>query len=389
MRQRWIDPLLRFDQGSLGINGTYAVLDQNLIQNLWRPDSYIENMKSLKFSFQAGPFINQGFRLFPNGMVLVSSRISSTLSCAMEFTNFPMDKQSCPITLSSYFFTEEDLYYDWGEVYIYDGVEMNQFDILGVESKRSSLKFTSGVYSSLKATFKFRRRIQNFMLGFYIPSILTVMLSWVSFFISPNSAPARCALGIITVLAIGGFLTGQRKSFPTVSYVMAADSFILICYVFAFLALLEYAAVHYFFVYDKQLYQMNKAMGKKMKGNTNENFIDEGEYEPGDEEEEEEVQKTEKAKPKEVFVTPIEAFNSNSADMTLPTTEKKGKKKRSLCNILYSILTWPSRLFTTIKEDALIIDKVARVVFPLSFAIFNVIYWSIYKTEHNSDVLKH
>lgn len=82
--------------------------------------------------------------------------------------------------------------------------------------------------------------------------MLTVMLSWVSFYISPNSAPARCALGIVTVLAVGNFLTGQRDSFPKVSYVMAADLYILVCYFFTFLALVQYAAVHYFFVYELQ-----------------------------------------------------------------------------------------------------------------------------------------
>jgi len=112
---------------------------------------------------------------------------------------------------------------------------------------------SSGNYSILQARFKFRRRIQNFLLSFYIPSILTVMLSWVSFYITPNSAPARCALGIITVLAIGGFLTGQRNSFPIVSYVMGAGLYILVSYVFVAMALLEYAVVHFFAVYEIQM----------------------------------------------------------------------------------------------------------------------------------------
>ncbi|EDO38572.1 predicted protein, partial [Nematostella vectensis] len=262
MRQRWIDPTLKYNKSSLyNKNYSYAILDHTLVNNLWKPDTYIENLKRLEMGFSGGPFINEGLRLFPNGLVLISSRVSATLSCAMNFHNFPMDRQSCSVTISSYFFTEDDLYYDWNDVSIYKG-NLSQFDLLGLDSLRKSLVFTSGTYSSLVATFRFRRRIQNYLLSFYVPTILTVMLSWVSFFISPNSAPARCALGIITVLAVGGFLTNQRKSFPTVSYVMSADLYILVCYVFVFCALLEYAVVHFFFVYDKQLLQFQQQQEK-------------------------------------------------------------------------------------------------------------------------------
>ncbi|XP_048585195.1 gamma-aminobutyric acid receptor subunit gamma-1 isoform X2 [Nematostella vectensis] len=156
----------------------------------------------------------------------------------MEFYNFPMDRQSCPVTISSC------------------------------------------VYSAVRANIEFRRRIQNFLLCFYIPTILTVMLSRVFFFISPNSAPARCALGITTVLAVGGFLTGQQRSSPVVSYVTSADMYILVCYVFVFCALLEYAVVHYFFVYEKQIYryqlQQQSLIDQSVQGITQDLLIDKG-----------------------------------------------------------------------------------------------------------------
>ncbi|KAK3734711.1 hypothetical protein QZH41_011301, partial [Actinostola sp. cb2023] len=203
----------------------------------------------------------------------------------MRFQDFPMDKQICFIKISSYFFTDAVLTYEWGELSLYKGIQKtNQFDIIGYEGIRKIKTYTSGNYSTLRAAFKFRRRIQNFMLGFYIPSILTVMLSWVSFYISPSSAPARCALGIITVLAIGGFLTGQRSSFPVVSYVMAADLYIIVCYVFSVFALLEYAVVHYLAVYETQMIPLNTKKNKEM-GKTNDiidDVIDEGECEPAE-----------------------------------------------------------------------------------------------------------
>ncbi len=34
------------------------------------------------------------------------------------------------------------------------------------------------------------------------------------------------------------------------------------------------------------------------------------------------------------------------------------------------------------KERANIVDKVSRVLFPLAFAIFNIVYWTVYTRSH-------
>ncbi len=34
------------------------------------------------------------------------------------------------------------------------------------------------------------------------------------------------------------------------------------------------------------------------------------------------------------------------------------------------------------KEKANIVDKVSRVFFPLSFFIFNIVYWTVYLQSH-------
>ena len=37
------------------------------------------------------------------------------------------------------------------------------------------------------------------------------------------------------------------------------------------------------------------------------------------------------------------------------------------------------------KEKANIVDKVSRVLFPVSFSIFNIIYWVVYTRSHLTD----
>lgn len=61
------------------------------------------------------------------------------------------------------------------------------------------------------------------------------IVSWVEIVIS----------GITTVLTMTTISTGVRSSLPRISYVKAIDIYLVMCFVFVFAALLEYAAVNY------------------------------------------------------------------------------------------------------------------------------------------------
>ena len=52
-------------------------------------------------------------------------------------------------------------------------------------------------------------------------------------------------IGITTVLTMTTISTGVRSSLPRISYVKAIDIYLVMCFVFVFAALLEYAAVNY------------------------------------------------------------------------------------------------------------------------------------------------
>lgn len=106
-------------------------------------------------------------------------------------------------------------------------------------------RLATGVYQRLSLSFKLQRNIGYFVFQTYLPSILIVMLSWVSFWINHEATSARVALGITTVLTMTTISTGVRSSLPRISYVKAIDIYLVMCFVFVFAALLEYAAVNY------------------------------------------------------------------------------------------------------------------------------------------------
>ena len=104
----------------------------------------------------------------------------------------------------------------------------------------------SGPHSALVAKFTFHRRLGYYMIQTYIPSMLTVTISWFSFWISPDSPPARVGLGITTVLTMITISNSARAPLPKVSYTKAIDWFLLMCLVYVFGALMEYAIVNFY-----------------------------------------------------------------------------------------------------------------------------------------------
>ena len=68
-----------------------------------------------------------------------------------------------------------------------------------------------------------------FVIQVYIPSILVVILSWVSFWINVEGSPARVSLGLLTVLTTTTMSAGARASLPRVSYIKAVDVWMILC----------------------------------------------------------------------------------------------------------------------------------------------------------------
>ena len=77
----------------------------------------------------------------------------------------------------------------------------------------------AGNFTCLAARFFFEREYGYFLLQNYIPAMLIVVLSWVSFWINMDAVPARISLGVMTVLTVTTHSVGIWMSLPRVSYV--------------------------------------------------------------------------------------------------------------------------------------------------------------------------
>ncbi|XP_062992436.1 gamma-aminobutyric acid receptor subunit alpha-4 isoform X2 [Elgaria multicarinata webbii] len=258
-RQTWVDKRLKYD-------GPIEILRLNnlMVTKVWTPDTFFRNGKKSVSHNMTAP--NKLFRIMRNGTILYTMRLTISAECPMRLVDFPMDGHACPLKFGSYAYPKSEMIYTWtkgpkNSVEVpEESSSLVQYDLLGHTASTDTVKSITGEYVVMTVHFHLRRKMGYFMIQTYIPCIMTVILSQVSFWINKESVPARTVFGITTVLTMTTLSISARHSLPKVSYATAMDWFIAVCFAFVFSALIEFAAVNYF-----TNVQTEKAKRKAMK----------------------------------------------------------------------------------------------------------------------------
>ncbi|KAM9376774.1 glycine receptor subunit alphaZ1 isoform 2-T2 [Pholidichthys leucotaenia] len=363
LRQQWNDPRLAYSE----YPDDSLDLDPSMLDSIWKPDLFFANEKGANFHEVTTD--NKLLRISKNGNVLYSIRITLVLACPMDLKNFPMDVQTCIMQLESFGYTMNDLIFEWdkkGAVQVADGLTLPQFILKEEKDLRYCTKhYNTGKFTCIEARFHLERQMGYYLIQMYIPSLLIVILSWVSFWINMDAAPARVGLGITTVLTMTTQSSGSRASLPKVSYVKAIDIWMAVCLLFVFSALLEYAAVNFIARQHKELLRFRKRR-RHMKPESwpvlQEDETGEGRFSfPG--------YGMGPACLQAKDGMAIKGNNNNAPTSAAPEKSIEEMKK----------------LFISRAKR---IDTVSRVAFPLVFLIFNIFYWIIYKIIRSEDIHK-
>uniref|UniRef100_A0A672Q7S0 Gamma-aminobutyric acid receptor subunit alpha-6-like n=1 Tax=Sinocyclocheilus grahami TaxID=75366 RepID=A0A672Q7S0_SINGR len=244
-RQTWVDRRLKYD-------GPVEILRLNnlMVTKVWTPDTFFRNGKRSVAHNMTAP--NRLFRIMKNGTILYTMRLTIIAECPMRLVNFPMDGHSCPLKFGSYAYPKTEMIYTWTKGPQHsvevppESSSLVQYDLIGQTVSSETVKSITGEYVVMTVYFHLKRKMGYFMIQTYIPCIMTVILSQVSFWINKESVPARTVFGITTVLTMTTLSISARHSLPKVSYATAMDWFIAVCFAFVFSALIEFAAVNYF-----------------------------------------------------------------------------------------------------------------------------------------------
>ncbi|XP_004000793.1 glycine receptor subunit alpha-4 isoform X1 [Felis catus] len=356
LRQQWNDPRLAYGE----YPDDSLDLDPSMLDSIWKPDLFFANEKGA--SFHEVTTDNKLLRIFKNGNVLYSIRLTLILSCPMDLKNFPMDIQTCTMQLESFGYTMNDLVFEWLEdapaVQVAEGLTLPQFILRDEKDLGYCTKhYNTGKFTCIEVKFHLERQMGYYLIQMYIPSLLIVILSWVSFWINMDAAPARVGLDITTVLTMTTQSSGSRASLPKVSYVKAIDIWMAVCLLFVFAALLEYAAVNFVSRQHKEFMRLRRRQRRQC---MEEDIIQECRfyfrgYGLGH------CLQARDGGPKE------------SSDIYTPQPPAPLLREGETMQKLY-------------VEQAKRIDTISRAVFPFTFLIFNIFYWVVYKVLRSEDI---
>lgn len=328
--QKWTDPRLASEAWKEPLD----LADPKLVQAIWKPEVFFPNAKEGDFQFVTMP--NLLIRIHPDGEILYILRLKLKFSCMMELSNYPHDRQVCGMQISSFSKTTRELLLEWSKekgkdpVSVAKDLRMPQFLIELVEANRCDNKINVGNYSCLVAQFHLKRSISFHLIQNYLPSILIVAVSWVSFWMDIESVPGRISLGVITLLAVSQLATGT--SLPQTSYVKAIDIWMGTCTAFVFAALVEFTFVNHTWrtkgrlpgiptgLETRDYVNMSQSNGN---GDQNKNLLN------------------------------LEEGNSNL--------------ENRISRLLVVSQRW--------RRTALAVDEMSRFLFPLGFLVFNLSYW--------------
>uniref|UniRef100_K1PI24 U3 small nucleolar ribonucleoprotein protein IMP3 n=1 Tax=Magallana gigas TaxID=29159 RepID=K1PI24_MAGGI len=297
LRQSWHDERLKFDLP----NVTEVTLSNTFLKDIWKPNTYFLNGR---LSTQPNITVPNVFvRIRKDGSIYMSRRLTINAKCPMNLLDYPMDAPVCPLLLAG-----------WTQ-------------------------------SGLEVYFHLKRHIGFFMLQTYLPCTLIVCLSWVSFWINRDAAPARVLLGVTTILSTAAVGLIQRDGLPRVPYATALDVFLNVCIFYNLAAIIQYSAVNYF----------TKILPK----------------EGGASDDEDET----------------ENVLNEDQNGVLDWNSTIGKETQTGCMILFCrclLGNFRFRYNMVKSADAAngnsvsSIDILSRYIFPLSFCLFQAFYWAWY-----------
>ncbi|CAP28824.2 Protein CBR-LGC-50 [Caenorhabditis briggsae] len=388
----WQDPRLSFKH--LNVCATNITLKSDFRKKIWTPDTCIINSKSS--SIHSSPSENTFVILYENGLVWSNFRLNVKTPCSVNLKMFPFDSLSCEIVLESYSFNTDEVRLMWHDVPItmMEKVELPDFDLIGWSTDHQRLEYPNGIWDRAKVKFTFARRYGFYLFQSYFPTSLTVISSWVGFFFDVRSVSARITLGVSSLLALTFQFGNVLRHLPRVSYIKCLDVWMIFSVIFIFCTLVELAIVCQLNRWERERQIGSKVLGhwlnqirKTRKKETK------GEEGNGGGLLRKRMQGLAQLKTDAnagsggTTTTAIPAPNSNNTDNNKLVAnnfasiehdtyayEKKSGFGYRVQQLVY-MLCPPDRDWTITSVQ---VDRCSMIMFPLSFLIFNVVYWSIY-----------
>merc|ERR1719242_2081069 len=144
----------------------------------------------------------------------------------MTFNSFPLDVQVC-------------LFQEGAIRSVLDYA----IQIRMLPDKNKNYVALTGNYSVAGFEMTLKRKVSHYIITCYLPSGMFVMVSWISFLIPPDVVPGRMTLLITIFLVLVNIFNTITTNIPKAEGLTAIEAFVIVCVLFVFGALIEYAGI--------------------------------------------------------------------------------------------------------------------------------------------------
>ncbi|XP_025420247.1 glycine receptor subunit alpha-4-like [Sipha flava] len=383
LQLRWQDVRLAFDDLAR-VDTSEVVCQKGILDRIWIPNVYITNEKH---SLTIADFTEDLMvTVLPDGNVMLSVRLKTSVFCWLKLGRFPFDRQQCHFTMESWKYDISQLVLVW-EVESPVTASLNdnswvpyltEYRLLKIIPQSEELVIepislnpnSTHHYTSLTLTVLLAREYGFYLMDYYVPGILLVTISWVSFWMAPDATPTRVAIGTSTMLTYFQLGIDTGSKLPNVSYIRSNDLWFIVCTVFIFLSLAEFAFVNTIWRYgrhpvklkSKSNRQIFKSSIKASKMSNTKNRRLSATAAAGS------------------FLNGTRLNNENTGTTELNAELPYAMELKAMGKVKFKVSEESTRqlhggLTTTAQQISIWIDEKSRIVFPAAFILFNAVYW--------------
>jgi len=251
----WTEPRLEIpslfltDMNSTSLSEQSMIpVNLELVNQLWLPNIFIYNLKTFKvvevLSKHAGLWITK------DKEIMYSQATHINFICPMRFDNFPLDTQTCKFQVGSYSYDMAKMTFTQtnkvqGYVKTAHSVVLDYaVNVLQLRPEDQILGYGElGNFSVAGFEMVLNRHVSHYLITYYLPSGLFVVVSWISFVVPPDIIPGRMALLVTLFLVLVNIFNTVTTNTPKAEGLTAIEAWMLSCILFVFGALVEYAII--------------------------------------------------------------------------------------------------------------------------------------------------
>jgi len=213
------------------------------LKYIWYPELEIYGLET--FDRQRVLKEMSGVRVRKNKTINYELNVHITISCQMNFDDYPLDAHTCQFQVGSYYDTQDTVTCKAHTIYDQDRQRSLQhfLEIEDLPECFHTVDIPSGIYSACGFQVKLQRKQMQYVVQVYLPSAMFVIVSWVSFLVKPEVVPGRMAMLVTLFLVLINIFNSVREQAPISSRLNAVDLYLVVCIFFVFAALIEYAVI--------------------------------------------------------------------------------------------------------------------------------------------------